>query len=80
MRKAIEKLQNYKAKSKEEEFAVNLLTKKINQTNDSIEACISKAADEFAQIMYSYDPDTLWIMTRATLEFYNDILGAENEN
>jgi len=74
MKEAIKKLKDYQVKDKEEEFAIGLLIKKINRTNDSIEICISKVADEFAQIMYSERPDTLWLIRRATVEFYNDIL------
>ena len=61
MKEAIRKLKDYQVKDKEEGFAIDLLIKKISQTNDSIEACISKAA-------------------KAAVKFYNDILGAENEN
>jgi len=74
MKEAIKKLKDYQVKDKEDKFAINLLVKKINKTNDSIEVCISKVADEFARIMYHDDPDTLWLIRRATVEFYNDIL------
>jgi len=76
MKEFLKKLKDYRVKDKEDQFAIDLLIKRISQTNDNIEICISKAADEFAQIMYSDhpDPDACWLVRRATVEFYNDIL------